>query len=328
MLYKNKHITKYMELKDNTEDYQYINNPHDKIFRKVLDNKKEAVQIINRVLREEDKITEKEIEKYTSNYISSDLKNSEADVVYKIKDKEVFFLIEHQTKVDYSMPYRILKYEIEIMESSIDKNEYKNKTYEYPVVIPIVLYTGKQKWNAKLDLREMQFKWKKYEAIELSRYNILDINEIENDELLKEKDVISKLMIIEKSKTKEEFNKNFLKICEELKRNKDSYSIDEKELLSKAIKAIISINMANNENQKLVKKLDIWKEKDNMQVVEMLQREMKKERIIGRRLGLEEGRKETKVEMIKNMKKNNLSIKTISLISGLNDEEIKEILKN
>ena len=69
-----------------------------------------------------------------------------------------------------------------------------------------------------------------------------------------------------------------------------------------------------------------------MQVVEMLQREMKKERIIGRRLGLEkgreEGRKETKIEMIKNMRKNNLSIKTISLISGLNDEEINQILKN
>ena len=97
-----------MQLNENTENYHYVNNLHDKIFRKVLDNKKEAVQIINKVLKKEDKITEKEIEKYTSSYISSNLRNSEADIVYKIKDKEIFFLIEHQTKIDYSMPYRIL----------------------------------------------------------------------------------------------------------------------------------------------------------------------------------------------------------------------------
>ena len=69
----------------------YINNSHDKIFRKILDDKKEVSRLINKVLDVDDGITSAEIEKYNSSYISDKLINSEADVVYKIKNQQVFF---------------------------------------------------------------------------------------------------------------------------------------------------------------------------------------------------------------------------------------------
>ena len=50
---------------------------------------------------------------------AKDFKYKQVDIVYKIKGEEIYFLVEHQTKVDYSMPYRILKYEVEIIESVI-----------------------------------------------------------------------------------------------------------------------------------------------------------------------------------------------------------------
>ena len=56
------------------------------------------------------------------------------------------------------MPYRILEYEIEIMKSAIDIKKVKNKEYKLPLVIPIVLYTGKKKWDAKRYLEESQEK--------------------------------------------------------------------------------------------------------------------------------------------------------------------------
>ena len=120
-------MLKNMELNDIKEEYQYINNSHDKIFRKILDNKEEAEKIINRVLKKEFLISADNIEKYNSSYISDKLRNSEADVVYKLKNKDIFFLIEHQTKIDYSMPYRILKYEVEIIESVLIDNKYRKK---------------------------------------------------------------------------------------------------------------------------------------------------------------------------------------------------------
>ena len=104
-----------------------INNPHDKICRKTLNKKKEAIKIINRILDKNNKIKENSIEKYISSFISNELKNSESDVIYKLKNENVFFLIEHQTKIDYLMPYRILQYELEIISSVLIDRKYIDK---------------------------------------------------------------------------------------------------------------------------------------------------------------------------------------------------------
>lgn len=67
-----------------------------------------------------------EIEKYNSSFINKTFQNKEADIVYKLKDKNIFFLIEHQSKIDYSMPFRLLEYEVAIIRSAIDKSKIKN----------------------------------------------------------------------------------------------------------------------------------------------------------------------------------------------------------
>ncbi len=43
-------------------------------------------------------------------------KSKQAGLVYKLKNQEVFFLIEHQSTIDNSMPYRILNCCISIMQ--------------------------------------------------------------------------------------------------------------------------------------------------------------------------------------------------------------------
>ena len=93
------------------------------------------------------------------------------------------------------MPYRILCYEKEIMEAAIKDKEREtegklnlnNKNFRYPLIISIVLYTGHEKWNPKLDLRNVQIKYDKYEGKEFSRYNLYDINTISNEEFLENK---------------------------------------------------------------------------------------------------------------------------------------------
>ena len=51
----------------------------------VLDQKEEAVKFINKTLKLN--IKKEEIEKYNSSFISKTFQNKEADIVYKIKDK-------------------------------------------------------------------------------------------------------------------------------------------------------------------------------------------------------------------------------------------------
>ena len=101
------------------------------------------------------------------------------------------------------MPYRILEYEIEIMKSAIDIKKVKNKEYKLPLVIPIVLYTGKKKWDAKRYLEESQEKLDGVK-IKAGNYNLVDINDFTKEELLQEKTLISKMMLLEKSESTEE----------------------------------------------------------------------------------------------------------------------------
>lgn len=116
---------------ENEEAYNVLKKPvnheHDKIFRKILDNKKEVAKFINDTLKVKEAIKEEEIEKYNSSFITEELRNQESDIVYKMKEKNIFFLIEHQTKIDYTMPPRILEYEYAIIKSAIDKKQLGKK---------------------------------------------------------------------------------------------------------------------------------------------------------------------------------------------------------
>ena len=298
LLYRKQYILKKMVLNDANEEYQYINNSHDKIFRKALEDKNNAIKIINRVLKEE-KVLIEEIEKYNSSYISSKLANSEADIVYKIINQDVFFLIEHQTKIDYSMPYRILKYELEIIESVLIDKNYKNKKYKYPIVMPIVLYTGNKKWNAKLDLRKLQLKWKNYEGQEFSRYNILDINEFKNEELLQEDSLISKIMIIVKSKTTRELEENLEKIIDIINKKEKIYNKEQKEFLITIIQLVLQKKISNSKTKELLEKLKSGGDEKMLAVLDMIDRENRRIRLEGKREGKNEGKIEGKIEVAK-----------------------------
>ena len=62
-----------LELKEDSDNYDYnkVNNEHDKVFRTILSDKKEAVIFINKAL--DLNLKESEIEKYKENYITENL---------------------------------------------------------------------------------------------------------------------------------------------------------------------------------------------------------------------------------------------------------------
>ena len=185
-----------------TKSYENkINQKHDKIFRTILDKKENAVFIINKAVDAKIKIDD--IEKYKNSFVNKMFQNREADIVYKMKDKNIFFLIEHQTKIDYSMPFRILEYEVAIMKSAIDMNKIKTKNYKLPLVISIVLYTGNRKWNAAEYLQKSQETLRNIKE-DVGKYNLIDVNNLTEKELLEDDTFITKMLLIEKSKNTEE----------------------------------------------------------------------------------------------------------------------------
>lgn len=73
-----------------------INNADDKIYRKMFDVKFEAVQFINEKLNL--KLREEELEKYNRSFVTNGLSNKTADIIYKIKGRNVFFSIRTSNK--------------------------------------------------------------------------------------------------------------------------------------------------------------------------------------------------------------------------------------
>ena len=117
-----------------------VDKKNDKIFKKILSDEKEMAVFLCQFLKL--KIKPNELEKYKNSFITQKYKSKESDIVYKNKNKDVYYLVEQQSKIDKNMPRRILRYCDELIEEI--KEERKMKLYENPIIVPIVLYTGKK----------------------------------------------------------------------------------------------------------------------------------------------------------------------------------------
>ena len=286
-----------------------------------MDKKEEAIALINQAIKI--KLKAEEIEKYTSSFVSKIFQNREADIVYKYKNKNIFFLIEHQTKIDYSMSYRILEYEIEIMKSAIDIRKVKNKEYKLPLVIPIVLYTGKKKWDAKRYLEE-SLETLDDVKIKAGNYNLVDINDFKKEELLQGKTLISKMMLLEKSESTEES----IEMLEKIIPNTNK---EEKELLKRVISILFGEKIGEEKTKELIEKIDGGEGK-MLALVDMIRNENKMYINMGRKEGRKEAREEGKIklkqqclEIAKNLLKINMPISQISEVTKLPEEEIEKI---
>lgn len=272
------------------------------------------IALINQAIKT--KLKAEEIEKYTSSFVNKIFQNREADIVYKYKNKNIFFLIEHQTKIDYSMPYRILEYETEIMKSAIDIRKVKNKEYKLPLVIPIVLYTGKKKWDAKRYLEESQETLDGVK-IKAGNYNLVDINDFTKEELLQEETLISKMMLLEKSESTEETIEMLEKIIPGIKK-------DDEELLKRIISILFGEKIGEEKTKELIEKIDGGDGK-MLAVVDMIRNENQMYINMGRKEGRKEERKIRNIEIAQKLLKLKMPITQISEVTELTEKEIKAL---
>ena len=287
-----------------------INNEHDKIFRTVLDKKTDVSKFLNKFLGLNIKI--EELEKYNSSYIDLKFKNKEADIVYRIKDKNIFLLIEHQTKIDKKMPIRLHEYSTEIMASAMEENKYKS----IPSVIPIVLYTGKTKWKIENETIEKQHFFKEVKLID-GEFNLIDINDFSKKELLEDDIFITKMMLVEKCKDEIEMVQALEKIENKIKE-------EDKSTFRRIVKEIWSLRIGTENANKILEKIEEGSG-NMMAVMEMLLAENEKYINIGRQEGRLEGGKQKIKEIVQKMLAENFTKEMIMKITGLKKEEIEEI---
>ena len=245
------------QLNEENKTYDKINHPHDKTVRLMLSNSQEAANLINLALKT-DFVKANQIEQYKSSFVTKQYKNRESDIVYKdLKNKGIYYLIEHQSKQDKMMAVRITEYSLEIIRSALDLMK-KEKREEFPTVIPIVLYTGKGKWKIPQSLEDVQVKLADINLPSIGSYKLIDINTYSDDDLIKAKGALPKMLLMEKStkdinKVKEIMNK-----IEETKLTKE-----ETELLSIYITNVVR-EKDNRLADELLEKINKEREEENM----------------------------------------------------------------
>ena len=310
-----------------------IHHEHDKMVKKILENKKEAADFINRTIKLCEPIELDDLINYNKEYITDFFEIREADVVYKFKNNNVFFLIEHQRKVDYSMPYRIFEYKSEILKSNVDREGIKQKNYKVPLIIAVVIYTGSARWKVPQNLLQVQEEYATYlkEQLGINSFYVLeDVNKYTNEELLESNNFLEKIFLLEKSKNEEEVKENFIKIVEKLQEEEKQGKItkEAKEEFENNIIKILLPKISIKEIKEQLEKVEKINKKGDGQmyglaVCDMLARENKK---IEKR-GEELGKKNGIIQVATNMLKAKMNHSIIKNMTGLTDEELERINK-
>ena len=114
----------------------------DQIIEKLISSKDEFINFINDFFKiQKWKITKENLKIYSK-------LNENKSIIYKHKEKEIYFLIKLQKEPNYHILYIILTECIEII------NKWKNikqSNEKAPIIIPIIIYIGRKKWNSKLN---------------------------------------------------------------------------------------------------------------------------------------------------------------------------------
>ncbi len=133
-------------------DRKNLINPHDKFFKESFSRKEIAKSFIQEYLPDNlcNQFNFKTLEILKDSFIDKELSEHFSDILYKInisgKKSYIYCLFEHKSYIDSWVGFQLLRNMVKIWEGYLNQNK---KAKKLPVIIPIVIYHGKEKWNLK-----------------------------------------------------------------------------------------------------------------------------------------------------------------------------------
>jgi len=195
---------------------------HDKGYKRILSKKENFLKFLNRFVKKGwiDSIDPDDLELIDKEFIPKDFREKSADIIYKAKinGKEVYFyiILELQSSVDFSMPFRLLVYVTELKKRlfmNADKDFRVTKGYKMPCVIPIVLYNGREKWTVPKSYKEYQEYSEVFKDNVLNfKYILVSLRGMSTKGLLKNADLISSIFAIDKTDDQKAIIKTLLAV--------------------------------------------------------------------------------------------------------------------
>jgi predicted transposase/invertase (TIGR01784 family) len=164
-----------------------IHNPHDSFVRRSLANLEVSKDLLKAHLRPAvvRKINWDTIQHTNRSFVKKELAQFHSDVVYKCeldgKEGYIYVLLEHQSTPDRMLPFRILQYNVALMEQHLAEGN-----DQLPVIINVCLYAGEESpYPYSVDVFDC------FELPELARremfkpLQLIDLTAITQEELIK-----------------------------------------------------------------------------------------------------------------------------------------------
>ncbi len=171
------------------DDGEKIRSIHDKLFKSVFSDPKEAVSFFKAYLPEKimQHIDWSGIQLLNRSYVSEEFREIESDLLYRVGMKNInrsvylYLLFEHQSSPDKWIRFRLLKYLIGIWDNLFQE---KTNPEKLPPILPIVFYQGTHQWNYSTEFKDL------VEEIDIDdKYNVnfshflIDHSGIENNQI-------------------------------------------------------------------------------------------------------------------------------------------------
>jgi len=162
-------------------------SPHDRYARAMFKNKKVAREFFESHLPKKilKKINFSSLTPQPESFIVDKLRMQIADLLYSVtfddKPGYLYVLMEHASKPDKLLPFRMLKYTTAVMDNHIQRT----KDDTLPVVYPLILYTGDKPYRHSTNIYDLFGKDKQLAREIYTRpYDLVDLTQYP-DEVLK-----------------------------------------------------------------------------------------------------------------------------------------------
>lgn len=308
-----------------------INNPHDRGYKSLLASEEIFLELLQSFVNMGwvSQIDPEEIIRLDKSYILQDFSEKEADLVYrlKIKDQEVIFylLMELQSTVDFQMPYRLLLYMVEIWRDILknaDPEIVGRKDFRLPVIVPIVLYNGKDKWTACLQFKETLAEAELFtEYLVNFKYILIDVNRYEKRTLMDLANLIGSVFLLDQTINYKEYCSRLLGIAPVLRK----FSPKSFQLFINWLKLVSSVGLPEQTKNEIVKILEASNPEEVEKMVSNMEHTLGNIYEEGKNDGLIAGKIEGKLEVARNLLHKNIAEDIVVETTGLSIEQIRKI---
>ena len=318
-----------------------ISKRHDKLFKGIMSQEEVAKEFFRVHLPEKIKnlVELDTLVPDKTDFVDEKLKETLSDTIFKVNLREsseityMCVLLEHQSKHDPLMSFRIVKYMVAIWDGYLNAN---NEAKKLPMIYPFIFSNAEHPNKMSLSLFDLFEDGDLQREFLIGSYDMVDVNSIPDDQILSNTLIGAMEYTLKHGREDnvlEQLDK-LKEILQEIIRTKKVKGID-------YIRRILWYNISkiSKESKGKLEKvlLDVTKEKVNIEdIMGSLAEEWYSEGIgigkaegigIGKAEGIGIGEHNKAVETAKNMLSKNLDLKLISDCTGLSESEIIDLQK-